>query len=203
MALLPKKGVILLGDTITMVTVALIHSIQEAKMRSLKGIFGFAVAAVACGALWSGTIELSFADEKGKGAHRHYKGEVVEKAGALAIKDESGSTYSLSEKEANRQHRQFKVGDKVEFTVNENNALIDVHLVGEKGKHKHVTGKLVHVGLMKKEIKLQTADGEKTFPLLLQETKTKALAEGTEVTVELNEAGTVIDLHEAKHKESH
>jgi hypothetical protein len=172
-------------------------------MKSLKGIFGFAVAAVACGALVSGTIGLSFADEKGKGAHRHYKGEVVEKAGALAIKDESGSTYSLSEKEANRQHREFKVGDKVEFTVNENNALIDVHLVGEKGKHKHVTGKLVHVGLMKKEIKLQTADGEKTFPLLLQETKTKALAEGTEVTVELNEAGTVIDLHEAKHKESH
>jgi hypothetical protein len=56
---------------------------------------------------------------------------------------------------------------------------------------------------MKKEIKLQTAEGEKTFPLLLQETKTKALAEGAEVTVELNEAGTVIDLHEGKHKESH
>jgi hypothetical protein len=37
----------------------------------------------------------------------------------------------------------------------------------------------------------------------LQETKTKALAEGAEVTVELNEAGTVIDLHEGKHKESH
>lgn len=172
-------------------------------MRSVKGIFGFVVAAVACGAVALSTAGMAFADEKGKSAHRHYKGEVVEKGGNLAIKDETGSTYSLSENEAKRQGRQFKVGDKVDFTVNENNALIDVHLVGEKGKHKHVTGKLVHVGLMKKEIKLQTAEGEQTFPLLLQETKVKALAEGAEVTVELNEAGTVIDLHEGKHKAGH
>jgi hypothetical protein len=172
-------------------------------MGSVKGISGFVLAAVACGVVVLGTAGLSLADDKGAGGHRHYKGEVVDKAGNLAIKDETGSTYSLSEREAHRQGRQFKIGDKVDFTVNENNTLIDVHLAGEKGKHKHVTGKLVHVGVMKKEIKLQTAEGEKTFPLLLQETKTKALAEGAEVTVELNEAGTVIDLHEGKHKESH
>jgi hypothetical protein len=172
-------------------------------MVRVKGISGFVIAAVACGAMVLSAVGVSLADEKGKGGHRHYKGEVVDKAGNLAIRDDTGSTYSISEKEAHRQGREFKVGDKVDFTVNENNAVIDVHLAGEKGKHKHVTGKLVHVGLMKKEIKLQTADGEKTFPLLLQETKTKALAEGAEVTVELNEAGTVIDLHEGKHKESH
>jgi hypothetical protein len=172
-------------------------------MGSVKGISGFVLAAVACGVVVLGTAGLSLADDKGAGGHRHYKGEVVDKAGNLAIKDETGSTYSLSEREAHRQGRQFKIGDKVDFTVNENNTLIDVHLAGEKGKHKHVTGKLVHVGVMKKEIKLQTAEGEKTFPLLLQETKTKALAEGAEVTVELNEAGTVIDLHQGKHKESH
>lgn len=168
-----------------------------------KRISGFVIAAVACGAFAWGMGGVSFADDKGKGGHRHYKGEVVEKAGNLAIKDETGSTYALSEREAHRQGREFKVGDKVDFTVNENNTVIDVHVAGEKGKHKHVTGKLLHVGLMKKEIKLQTAEGEQTFPLLLQETKTKALAEGAEVTVELNEAGTVIDLHEGKHKESH
>ncbi|RPH75169.1 MAG: hypothetical protein EHM80_16640 [Nitrospiraceae bacterium] len=105
----------------------------------------------------------------------------------------------MSENEARRQGRQFKAGDKVEVTVNENNAIVDVHLEGEKGKHNFVTGKLVYVGKMKKEIKLQTAEGEKSFPLLLQETKTGGLAEGTEVTVELNEAGTVIDLHKGKH----
>jgi hypothetical protein len=194
---------ILLGNVTSMLREGLIHSIQEATMARGNGIWGIVVAAMVCGAVALGTTALSFADEKGKGAHRHYKGEVVDKAGNLAIKDETGSTYSLSEKEANRQGRQFKVGDKVDFTVNENNTLIDVHLAGEKGKHKHVTGKLLHVGLMKKEIKLQTADGEKTFPLLLQETKTKGLAEGSEVTVELNEAGTVIDLHEGQHKDSH
>ncbi len=172
-------------------------------MTSTKGISGVVIAAVICSAVALGTAGLAVADDKGKGTHRHYKGEVVEKAGSLAIKDETGSTYSLSEKEAHRQGREFKIGDKVDFTVNENNTLIDVHHAGEKGKHKHVTGKLVHVGLMKKEIKLQTAEGEQTFPLLLQETKTKGLAEGAEVTVELNEAGTVIDLHEGKHKESH
>jgi hypothetical protein len=74
-----------------------------------------------------------------------------------------------------------------------------VHMEGEKGKHQFVTGKLVHVGKMNKEIKLKTAEGDQTFPLLLQETKTKDLPEGTEVTVELNEAGTVIDLHKGKH----
>lgn len=169
-------------------------------MGRVKGVSTGVGAVVVCSVMLLGAAGLSLADEKGKGAHRHYKGEVVDKAGNLAIKDETGATYSLSEKEAGRQGREFKVGDKVDFTVNENNTLIDVHLAGEKGKHQHVTGKLVHVGLMKKEIKLQTADGEKTFPLLLQETKTKALKEGTEVTVELNEAGTVIDLHEGKHK---
>ena len=169
----------------------------------VKRMSGFVVAVVVCGAMVLGMAGASFADGKGKDAHRHYKGEVVDKAGSLAIKDETGSTYALSENEAHRQGREFKVGDKVDFIVNENNTVIDVHLAGEKGKHKHVTGKLVHLGLMKKEIKLQTAEGEKTFPLLLQETKTKALAEGAEVTVELNEAGTVIDLHEGKHKESH
>ena len=172
-------------------------------MERVKRSSGFMIAVVTCCALALSLAGLSFADEKSKGGHRHYKGEVVEKAGNLSIKDETGSTYSLSEKEAGRQGREFKVGDKVDFTVNENNAVIDVHPAGEKGKHKHVTGKLVHVGLMKKEIKLQTADGEQSFPLLLQETKTKALKEGSEVTVELNEAGTVIDLHEGKHKESH
>ena len=94
---------------------------------------------------------------------------------------------------------QFKAGDKVEVSVNENNAIVDVHLEGEKAEHKFVTGKLVHVGKMKKEIKLQTAEGDQSFPLLLQETKTGGLAEGTEVTVELNEVGTVIDLHKGKH----
>jgi DNA/RNA-binding domain of Phe-tRNA-synthetase-like protein len=81
--------------------------------------------------------------------------------------------------------------------LDENNSVIDAHLAGKEGTHRFVTGKLVHVGKMKDEIKLQTAQGEQVFPLLHQETKTKALEEGANVTVELNEAGTVIYLHRA------
>jgi hypothetical protein len=169
-------------------------------MQSMQRVAGFIVAAVVSGAVVLGAVSLAVADEKGKRheAHKQFKGEVIEKGGGLAIKTEKGTTYQLSENEAHRQEREFRVGDKVEVTVNENNAIVDVHLEGEKGAHKFVTGKLVYVGKMKKEIKLQTAEGDQSFPLLLQETKTKSLAEGTEVTVELNEAGTVIDLHESK-----
>jgi len=60
-----------------------------------------------------------------------------------------------------------------------------------------VTGKLVHVGMVNKEIKLQTADGEKVFPLTEQGQKTKGIPDGALVTVELNEAGAVIDVHRA------
>lgn len=170
-------------------------------MRSMLRVAGFLVAAVVTGAVLLATASLAVADEKGKGdvAHKHFKGEVIEKGGGLAIVTKEGTTYQLSENEARRQDRAFKAGDKVEVSVNENNAIVDVHLEGERAEHKFVTGKLVLVGKMNKEIKLQTAEGDQTFPLLLQETKTRGLAEGTEVTVELNEAGTVIDLHKGKH----
>lgn len=154
-------------------------------------------SAIISGALVLGAASLGLAEKDI--AHKRFKGEVIEKAGSMAVKSENGTTYQLSENEARRQGREFKPGDTVDVTVNENNAVVDIHLEGEKGKHQFVTGKLLHVGKMKKEIKLQTAEGDRSFPLLLQETKTGGIAEGTEVTVELNEAGTVIDLHESKH----
>jgi hypothetical protein len=170
-------------------------------MRSMQRVAGFWVAAVMSGTVLLAITGLAVADQKGKGqaTHKHFKGEVIEKGGALAIVTKEGTTYQLSENEARRQGREFKAGDKVEVSVNENNAIVDVHLEGEKSQHKFVTGKLVHVGKMKKEIKLQTAEGDQSFPLLLQETKTGDFPEGTEVTAEVNEAGTVIDLHKGKH----
>jgi hypothetical protein len=51
---------------------------------------------------------------------------------------------------------------------------------------------------MKIAIKLQIPDGEKVFPLAESALKTKGIAGGTLVSVELNEAGTVIDLHRAE-----
>ena len=147
--------------------------------------------------VYSGEL-LSAAAEKHQSAHKQQSGVVTQKAGALFIKTEEGTTYQLNENQERRHgHAPFKEGDHVTFVLNENNTVIDAHLTGEEGSHRFVTGKLVHVGKMKEEIKLQTAKGEQVFPLLHQETKAKALEEGTNVTVELNEAGTVIDLHRA------
>ncbi len=141
---------------------------------------------------------LSAAAEKHQSGHKQQSGVVTEKAGALVIKTEEGTTYQLNENQERRHgHAPFKAGDHVTFVLDENNAVIDAHLAGKEGNHRFVTGKLVHVGQMKEEIKLQTAQGEEVFPLLHQETKTKALEEGANVTVELNESGTVIDLHRA------
>lgn len=80
--------------------------------------------------------------------------------------------------------------------LDENNYIIDMHPIGQAGTHQVITGKLVHVGKTKKEIKLQTPQGEKVFPLAEIGLKTKDLANGSLVTVEVNEAGVVIDLHQ-------
>jgi hypothetical protein len=134
--------------------------------------------------------------------HREVTGVVTgEKSGLLTVKLPDGSTMTLNPKIAERHgHATPKVGDEVTLVLNENNAIIDHHPKGDKGHHKFVTGKLAYVGLMKNQIKLITSEGEKLFPLERQEIKTGGIEEGTLVTVELNEAGTVIDLHRAEHK---
>jgi hypothetical protein len=67
-----------------------------------------------------------------------------------------------------------------------------------KGTHRLIFGKLIYAGLTKKEIKLQTPEGEKVFPLERMEVKTKPIAEGSQIVVELNEDGMVIDLRKAQ-----
>jgi hypothetical protein len=132
--------------------------------------------------------------------HRTINGVVTaEKSGLLMVKTEEGTTMTVSPKAAERHgHQVPKVGEEVTMVLNENNSVIDVHLKGKEGAHSFVTGKLVYVGKMKPEIKLQTAQGERTFPLTRQDIKTGGIEEGALVTVELNEAGSVIDLHRAK-----
>jgi hypothetical protein len=132
--------------------------------------------------------------------HREVTAVVTaEKSGLLTVKLPDGSTMTLNSKNAERHgHPTPKVGDEVTLVLNENNAIIEAHPKGHEGPHKFVTGKLVYVGLMKNQIKLITPEGEKVFPLERQEIKTGGIEEGALVTVELNEAGTVIDLHRAK-----
>lgn len=128
--------------------------------------------------------------------HLKISGVVVQKAGALAVKAPDGSTYQLNPNVSKRHgHEPFKEGDEVTVLINENNAVIDIHSKGQEGTHRFVTGKLIYVGKMKKEIKLATSEGERVFPIERQEIKTGGIEEGSLVTAELNEAGTLIDLH--------
>ena len=140
----------------------------------------------------------SSATEEQHGSHKKATGVVVQKAGALAVQTPDGATYQLNpNRELRHGQEPFKEGDEVTVLVDENNMVIDMHLKGQKATHQFVTGKLVYIGKMKKGIKLKTSEGDKEFPLERLEVKTGGIPEGTMVTVELNEAGTVIDLHRA------
>jgi hypothetical protein len=130
--------------------------------------------------------------------HRRINGTVTAKGGALVLQTSEGATHQLNPNLSRRHgHEPFKTGDEVIAVLDENNYIIDMHPKGEAGSHQWVTGRLVHVGKTRKEIKLQTAEGEKVFPLAEIGLKTKSLANGSPVTIEINEAGVVIDLHEA------
>lgn len=131
--------------------------------------------------------------------HKTVSGVVEKGSGALVVKTAQGATYQLNENKSRRHgHEPFKAGDEVTAVIDENNYVIDMHPKGQKIEHQLVTGKLIHVGKMKKEIKLKTPEGEKVFPLADQWLKTKGIDEGVPATVELNEAVTVIDLHRAE-----
>ncbi len=129
-------------------------------------------------------------------SHTQFTSVVTKKAGALVVTTPNGATHQLNENMARRHGQEpFKAGDEVIVVLDENNYIVDMHLKGKEGKHQLITGKLVHVGMVNKEIKLHTSDGEKVFPLTEQGQKTKGIPDGALVTIELNEAGAVIDMH--------
>jgi hypothetical protein len=136
--------------------------------------------------------------KQGEG-HKVVNGVVTgEKGGLLTVKTPDGTTRTLSTKPSGRHgHEVPKPGDEVTLVLDHNNAIIEMHPKGQEGTHRFVTGNLVHFGKMNKEIKLATPDGEKTFPIERLEIKTTGIEEGALVTAEVNEAGTIIDLHRA------
>lgn len=162
-----------------------------------KGYLYF-VGSILIGVILCAPLTANSAEEQDV-THKKLTGVVVQRAGGLGVKTPNGSTYQINENASRRHgHEPFKKDDEVSFVLDANNMVIDMHLKGEEGDHQFVTGKLVYVGRSKKIIKLQTAEGDKEFPLERLEVKAGSIAEGTMVTVELNEAGTVIDLHRAK-----
>lgn len=140
----------------------------------------------------------SFAAGEQRESHKTISGVVTKAAGGLAIKTPQGTTYQVNENRVRAHgYEPFKEGDKVTAVLDENATVIDVHPEGQESEHQYVTGKLIHLGNMQKEIKVATPEGEKVFPLANLEAKTKGIKEGTAVTLEVNEVGTVIDVHPA------
>jgi hypothetical protein len=136
------------------------------------------------------------AEEHAKMGHQIVSGVVKDvKSDVYTVKTPTG-LLTLNQNTAERHgHGIPKVGDEFTLLVDENNAVIDAHPKGQEGKHEFVTGKLIRLDRMDKHVKLSTSQGEKTFPLERLELKAKGLEEGAPITVELNEAGTAIDVH--------
>ena len=156
------------------------------------------VLRVVMGMCLLGPVVLHAASQKEGQGHRVVTGVVTEKAGSLGVKLPDGAIQILNPKASERHgHEVPKPGDEVTLVLDHNNTIIDMHPKGKEGAHRFVTGKLVYVGQMKKEIKLATPDGEKLFPIERLEIKTGGIEEGSLVTAEVNEAGTIIDLHRA------
>ena len=117
-------------------------------------------------------------------------------SGLIYVKTPAGQ-YTLSAKTAPAD---AAVGDEVSLWINEDNMVIDHHGKEKhmQGTHRLIFGKLIYTGRAKNQVKLSTPEGEKVFPLERLEVKAKPIAEGSQIVVELNEEGTVIDVRKAE-----
>jgi hypothetical protein len=159
--------------------------------------FGLSIVCLIAPAITSAQVAEQAA-EHAKMGHKIVSGVVKEvKSDVYTVTTPTGM-LTLNQNTAERHgHGVPKVGDELTLLVDENNAVIDAHPKGQEGRHEFVTGKLIRLDPMDKRVRLSTPQGEKTFPLERLEVKTKGLEEGAPITVEVNEAGTAIDVRRA------
>jgi hypothetical protein len=142
-------------------------------------------------------IELDEHPHTKSGYHLTLNGVVTKIQSGLAYVKTPVGQYTIPMKQAPPD---AAVGDEVTLWLNEENLVIDHHGKHKNmpGAHRLITGKLIYTGATKNQIKLWTPEGEKVFPLERMEVKTKPIPEGSMITVELDEKGTVIDLKKAE-----
>lgn len=91
---------------------------------------------------------------------------------------------------------ELKKGDRVEITVNEQNLLVDVHLLGEQSQHKIVRGVLAQplvTGHDKAVI--QSKEGEEEFLIRpLARSKVASIPVGTEALFFIDEKDKIVDV---------
>jgi hypothetical protein len=136
-----------------------------------------------------------------KSGHQKVEGVVIEmKSGLYTVKTSTGATLTLTEAAAIRHgHRAPKVGDEMTLWVNEGNMVMDARPKGQPGKApRFITGTLASINNGMSQMTLSTSGGEKGFPLRPENRMFREIAVGTEVTIEVNDRGEVIDIHKDK-----
>lgn len=119
------------------------------------------------------------------------QGRIVEIESDRIVIDTLTASYTLSKKAAPLQ---AKIGDQVTLWVTSDQVVIDHRPQATEQRHRFITGTLL-TAKSKKQIKLWTPEGNRIYSLAEHQTKTDHLRQGTMVTVEIDEAGYVIDLH--------
>ncbi len=136
-----------------------------------------------------------------KAGHKKVEGVVTEvKSGLIIVKSSTGATLTLTEAAAFRQGKAVpKVGDEMTLWVNEGNMVMAAHPKGQPGKApRFIAGTLSSIDNGKSQMTLSTSGGEKAFPLRPENRMFRDIAVGSEVTIEVNEMGEVIDIHKDK-----
>lgn len=146
-------------------------------------------------------MQTAWSQEAALSHHRTLDGIIVDKAGSPAVKVPDGTVYQLNTNRALRHgHEPFKSGDEVTVVIDEGNAVLEVHPKGMAMNHRFIIGDVVSVGLRQGTITLKTPQGEQSFPLEKRQ-MSASIRDGSTVRAEINEAGSVIDVHPLEHKQ--
>ena len=136
-----------------------------------------------------------------KAGHKKVEGVVTEvKSGLHTVKTTTGATLTLTDATAFREGQAVpKVGDEMTLWVNEGNLVMDARPKGQPGKGvRFITGTLTSIDNGKSQMTLSTSGGERGYSLRPESRMFRDIAVGSEVTIEVNETGEVIDVHKNK-----
>jgi hypothetical protein len=126
------------------------------------------------------------------------EGVVTElKSGLIIVKSSTGGTLTLTEKTADRLGKPVpKVGDEMTLWINEGNMVMAAHPKGQPGKpSRFISGTLASIDNGKSQMTLSTSKGERGYSLRPESRMFRDIAVGSEVTIEINDTGEVIDIH--------
>ena len=136
-----------------------------------------------------------------KAGHKKVEGVVTElKSGLIIVKSPTGASLTLTENTAARLGKLVpKVGDEMTVWVNEGNMVMAAYPKGQPDKGpRFITGTLASIDNGKSTMTLATSGGEKSYNLRPESRMFRDIAVGSEVTIEINDTGEVIDIHKDK-----